>query len=422
LFDLQTLRDQQPWEQATLYNKDDVLYDVLKDYMKIPFKTSERLALQRWNDSTTATRKFDPKDELFYQRQLAVVLTRLMDAKLLQTIHPLLPKTLINDGFHMFMILTRELFPSTTIFEAHLEKTLLSLSLRTSDNDIQQFITSVRNYLDLMESPPKSILPYLFQEFRSYPCKPLQARLQSLYTKWIDGKKTLSIEDLMTKVLKYRATLRQSGEWTTSEEPKPELVAYTATASALEGVASFMSNMQKNMDKRFNQFQNQMKQASKDNQRYPWKANTNHWSLVPPTNFDEIKTMNGRQYTWCTKCRRWVWTHKSNDVHQSDAKRSSFTNASNGQCFHRQQSYQPYPKTKPTYNNQTYQRKQFNSNNAIITNDDATTKTSNIKNNNNNNTRDLRQLDNLINDYKANLATIFGPFDNELPEGSNPKT
>ena len=184
--------------------------------------------------------------------------------------------------------------------------------LVTCGSDIEKFNKYVRELLQALGARGETsndILPNLFKGYLKAPDEEFRTFITRKRDEYDEGTLVIDAETLMTLAgNKYRARV-EAGDWKAPTQNDRKLIALEAT------IAGLSKNKNKNKDKNGNKEQGGNKLERKRFEKPKWML------VAPKQGKPRTKTMDTKEYWWCTKHLSWV-RHKPHECLLNGGKKA----------------------------------------------------------------------------------------------------
>jgi hypothetical protein len=322
LLGLDIRRQDEGWAPATYISIDDRIFDLTYEFAYVTELDVSALAKQRWTATTVNTDKHTVGHDTCHARLLAKCLMASIPSDLILTIlNRLLPKYR-NDGTYVLWAIANNIYCNNVAFVENIREKIYTAMLAHHNNDIEKYLVYVKNNLRMITSPTTSkrshngLITYILRQLKFTTNAPFLRYIQDLHVDYQEGKlpkctplKLIQAVEDKIRVLKHAEVWDSAG---TSETPAMALASNIQFPDQLK---EFLAN---HISAKLKKLQDTGKDSGKDSkgrQRFQHQD----WMFIGPANPAELKTVNGRNYNWRTKCGRgngqWVQSHTT-DTHQ----------------------------------------------------------------------------------------------------------
>jgi hypothetical protein len=201
-------------------------------------------------------------------------------------------------------------------------KSFLMSSMAHHGNDIEKYLIYIKNNLHMITSSSATkrnhsgLITYILCQLKQTAIAAFLCYIQDLHKEYQEGKlpkyiPLKLIQDVEDKI----QVLKHTEVWDAASHPEAPAMALNSTMKMSNQLKEFLANhISDEIKKRH--------EANKDNNRdgkVKHRFQHQERMFVGPANLNEIKTVNGHNYNWCTKCNRgngqWVQSHTT-DTHQ----------------------------------------------------------------------------------------------------------
>ena len=210
----------------------------------------------------------------------------------------------IPTGILLLKIVIREAHIDTNATVRHLREKISSLDdfIATIGHDIQKFnahVVNIVNGLKARGHTSQDILANLFKAYKSVPDREFVRYIKEKEDSYDDGTNTTE-EALMLKAADKYKRMVEAKEW---KAPSPE----HEKIIALEAAIKRLNNKQPKVNSTSTSTNGKGKKKFKNPKDGETTAKSKpEWMTKPPTTGSpQTKTMEGKDYHWCTKHKAW---------------------------------------------------------------------------------------------------------------------
>ena len=193
-------------------------------------------------------------------------------------------------------------------------KQLKQITLSSCSNDVTAFLDKIKakklliDQKDATAYTEDAFVRDLFGQFKSAPVEEFSLKYKRLETLWLVGKETIVPESFMDEAEALFINLKGNGHWTSSYNPKDQIIALTTEVKSLKETISKL----------------QTKPSTSDTGLKSTDLDPN-WRITKVENGLEhnMVVVDGKSYWWCPDGHKWngeeramYVTHKPGHQHQ----------------------------------------------------------------------------------------------------------
>lgn len=219
----------------------------------------------------------------------------------------------IPSGILLLKIVIREAHIDTNATVRHLREKISSLDtfIATIGHDVEKFNAHVINIVNGLKArghTSQDVLANLFKAYKTVPDREFVRYIKEKEDAYDDGAETTA-EALMLRAADKYKRMVEAKEW---KAPSPEHEKIIALEAAIKKLTSKQtktttaSNSSNNRNKGKTNTSKDGKSGSSNKSKPEWMTK------APPSGSPNTKTVDGKEYFWCTKHKAWG-RHKPSD-------------------------------------------------------------------------------------------------------------
>jgi hypothetical protein len=354
-------RAQRPaWQDATFLEEKNIhptdstqnsttTVDILKNFTSVPTERMSTLATQLWADPTSYTQSADGVSHYYVRKCFAELLLASLSPTLKTIIVTKLDSTLLVDGPLIWLTIAQSVFASKAILTRELKQTMTRLSVPNSNDNYEQYLQSLRSSLILSPTvQDEAVYQTFLQEMSEHPATSVKNKFSEYKSQYYDTDKLpLPFVELVDKAQRLVAIaeltdtkvprnnqppVKPAAKQGTAPNPPSPAVDASSETDILALIADRVDAQQKAMTQMMGLL------SSLENQHKQFKANyaknkpssgggnpagpgTNRqppFSSDAPTDPDEVKVWNDRNWYYCAKCKYgtgcWSPSHSTHGI------------------------------------------------------------------------------------------------------------
>jgi hypothetical protein len=310
-------RQNEGWASATFITVNHHTYDLTCNFTNVNETEVTNAAISRWTSPSIDTDKHTVGHETYNSRLLAIVLLGSISEDLLTTILHRIPHTLRNDGTLILWTLSNNVYRNNVAFTEKVREKIRSATLNQFNNDVSKYLIFIKDNLRMITTSTTTehngLITYIFCQLKSSSVPLFQDYIRKQHVKFQEAKlPNITVSSLITTVEDKIRVLRNAGEWIEANDVQPSAMALAAPTTIPPQLEDIMIKHIKHQLKQLVDYHKQPTNTKQGSGHYrEWKYNT-------PKNLNEIRTHNGKQFKWCTKCNhgkgQWASGHDT-DTH-----------------------------------------------------------------------------------------------------------
>jgi hypothetical protein len=303
------------------------MIDLFKDFEKIRLSTMQEWAESVWTSDDATLAASDGQSETYARRAFSEFLFASVASDLQKSIQNSISNSrLWNDGPLMWAVLIYHFFPSPVALKVMILDKMKSATLAQHKNDLKSYCATMMDMNAVVDTSAhtEELVTAFLTQMNHHPNDIVRNHFNQIGLEFfMKPDKTQSLTQLLDTADHLH---------TVTSSPALPFAASTATSRKLEqNIAALAGVLQSNMGSlkkviaHIGQINNNMKQgfqATKTtSKRNRMRSGNNRpvptWINEAPTNANDVKEFNNKDWFYCATCGRWSTTHSTNGfVHQ----------------------------------------------------------------------------------------------------------
>jgi hypothetical protein len=314
-------RQDESWSPATYFDHNGKTYDLTKNFTNIDKDVILQAAKTRWDSPTVFQDKITIDHPTYNARCLARVIIGSITDDFSQTIISRIDDNLRHDGPLLLWYICNNIHRNNIAFNETIKAKIRSATLSQFHDDVFKYLSYLRDNLRLIviaddkNNQHQDLLTYIFESLSACAVPKFKESIQQWHVDYLEAKlNDLSPIELIKMAEDKVQILQHANQWADADTP-----AVMALKLELQRKDKDQDELVKHIMAHITKVANRHNPRNTPFQ-YP------EWMITPPHSITEIyKNMNGKQYVWCTRCRRgnglWVCTHTT-ETHTDGYRRS----------------------------------------------------------------------------------------------------
>ena len=295
--------------------------------MEIPEAAIKASATKRWTDPTLIANHNKKRSAEFHIKLLHLFLINSVTIPFRTTIKNRAGDLLNNDGQYFLWLICHHVHHNKNSYIKSVKDLIRQNTIANHhNNDVEKYISWCTHQLQALQLTENDhthddLLDPIFAQLQNTTIERLTTSVNDWYEDHYSNTSELTPIKLLHKADRKLQTLRSANMLTTNKSAEePSIMALQA---AIHDQSLKFSDA-------FNQLTANLAQRQ-NHQPYPGQprsfpasrssprptsnpSNTTNWKVIPPSNLDEVRLFEGREWRWCSKCNHtrglWVTSHK----------------------------------------------------------------------------------------------------------------
>ena len=320
--DVKSLLNISVWKDSTLLNYNNKTYDLLYDFMEIPENTIKIVATKRWTDPNLLANHNKKKTAEFHIKLLHLFLINSVTTTFRTTIKNRAGSLLSNDGQYFLWLICHHVHHNKNSFVKSIKDLIRTHTIaKDHNNDVEAYINWCIHQLQALQleendTTHNDLLDPIFAQLKATTIERLTTSVDDWYEDHYSNTSEVTPLQLLHKADRKIQTLRSANMLNlTKPNDEPSIMALQAAIhDQSQKFSDAFNQLTANLAQRPPiSYHNRSTGPTKPNPR-PNPPTTHPWKTIPPTNLDEVRLFEGREWRWCPKCNHhrglWVTSHK----------------------------------------------------------------------------------------------------------------